>query len=213
MGEDYEKDCTLTHKFMVQKVYRKVDTNGPWNILNLTVRVIRVPWWLDGLRIQGCHCYGLDRCSGASLILGLESFACCGSGQRKKKEEYKIKFFQATIFTHRFGKNPRFTTRSLDGVVGQQACSNSQGGRSGNIIKITNTFTLWLAILGLRPTDMRACVRAWCKELVAICCSSVGYGRRQETTKCPSAQGGLHKVSCSQRKEYPAAAKMVRATL
>lgn len=29
MGRDYEKDNMLTHNFMIMKVYREVNTNGP----------------------------------------------------------------------------------------------------------------------------------------------------------------------------------------
>ena len=29
-----------------------------------------VPWWCSRLRIQHCHCYGLDHCCGMDLIPG-----------------------------------------------------------------------------------------------------------------------------------------------
>lgn len=45
----------------------------------------RVPWWLNGLKIQHCHCYG------AGLMLGPETSICYGCKKKKKKKIIVIK--------------------------------------------------------------------------------------------------------------------------
>ena len=48
----------------------------------------RIPWWLRGLRIWHCHCYGLGHCCGVGSIPGLGTSACHGCGQNKNKKRY-----------------------------------------------------------------------------------------------------------------------------
>ena len=47
--------------------------------------LIGIPWWLSGLRIQCCHCYGLGGCSGTSLIPGPGTSMCHRCSQNKTK--------------------------------------------------------------------------------------------------------------------------------
>ena len=49
--------------------------------------VLRVPWWLSGLRMQCCHCCGSGYCCGVGSIPGLGISACSGWGQKKKKKD------------------------------------------------------------------------------------------------------------------------------
>lgn len=47
--------------------------------------VLRVSWWLSGLRIRHCHCSGSGCCCGVDLIPGPGTFICCGRGQTPNK--------------------------------------------------------------------------------------------------------------------------------
>ena len=45
----------------------------------------RVPLWHSGLRIQHCHCSGLDHCCGPGSLPGPRTSTCCRQSQKKKK--------------------------------------------------------------------------------------------------------------------------------
>ena len=48
--------------------------------------ILRVPWWLSGLRICHCHCCGLSGCCGTRWIPGPRTLACHRLGKKKKKD-------------------------------------------------------------------------------------------------------------------------------
>ena len=50
---------------------------------------LSVPWWLSGLRIWHCHCYGSSCCCGAGSIPGQGIYAYQGHTAKKKKKKKK----------------------------------------------------------------------------------------------------------------------------
>lgn len=60
-------------------MYVKAPPQDIVHILEMTV-FLGAPWWLSGLGIQHCHCYG------AGSIPGPGTFECHGHCQKKKKK-------------------------------------------------------------------------------------------------------------------------------
>ena len=49
---------------------------------------IGVPWWLNGLRIQHCHCSGFAYSCDVGLIPNLGTSTTTGAAKKKKKIKY-----------------------------------------------------------------------------------------------------------------------------
>ena len=49
----------------------------------------RAPWWLSGLRMWHCHCYGLGHCCGTGSVPGLDTSACHQCSTKTKKGRHK----------------------------------------------------------------------------------------------------------------------------
>ena len=64
---------TLSEKLSRKKVFKSKQDLG-------------IPWWLSGLRIQCCHCYGIGS------IPGLGTFAWCGHGQKTQKSKRDLNY-------------------------------------------------------------------------------------------------------------------------
>ena len=60
---------------------------------SLILRIQGVHWWISRLKMQHCHCCGLDCCCGVGLITCRRTSTRCGLGQNKQTKTCPFKIF------------------------------------------------------------------------------------------------------------------------